>query len=119
MLDGPRSTENPTFEFPYLPTIGLERCFEGRLAIRSVLALVGAQIPSFSISNIAIHDIIGTLRTTPKGRSREPIESTYRTTPVCLSPATARSKRLREYLDVIASARVLLPNGFADVPNAY
>jgi hypothetical protein len=49
--------ENATFEFPYLPTIGLERRFEGRLAIRSVLALVGAQIPSFSISNIAIHDM--------------------------------------------------------------
>jgi hypothetical protein len=49
--------EDAVFEFPYLPTIGLQRRFEGRRAIPSLIVLMGSHIPSFSISNVAIHDM--------------------------------------------------------------
>lgn len=49
--------EDGVFEFPYMPTIGIEARFQGHEAIRGVLELIRSHFPSFTLSNIEIHDL--------------------------------------------------------------
>ena len=49
--------EDGVFEFPYMPTIGINARFQGHEAIRGVLELIRSHFPSFTLSNIEIHDL--------------------------------------------------------------
>jgi len=112
--------DDGVFEFPYLPTLGMQSRFEGRDAVRAVLELIRAHFSSFTLSNIEIHDVndgglfvqyhsdtilIGTDRAYAQDYVSQ------------LVVENGRIKLLREYLNVISAARILLPNGLADVPD--
>jgi ketosteroid isomerase-like protein len=112
--------EDGTFEFPYLSTCGMESKFQGKAAIRAVLELIRSHFPAFTLSRIAIHetsdgaglfveyhaDAVAT--GAGKGYSQEYVSH--------LVVEHGKIKLLREYLNIIAFARQLLPNGLADVP---
>jgi ketosteroid isomerase-like protein len=112
--------DDGVFEFPYFPTLGMQSRYEGRDAVRAVLELIRAHFSSFTLSNIEIHDVndgglfvqyhsdtilIGTDRAYAQDYVSQ------------LVVENGRIKLLREYLNVISAARILLPNGLADVPD--
>lgn len=114
--------EDGVFEFPYMPTIGIPGRFEGHEAIRGVLELIRSHFPSFTLSNIRIHELQdgsglfveyhsdGFLKGTDRVYAQDYVSR--------LVVENGRIKLLREYLNIISSARMLLPNGLADVPAA-
>ncbi|BCQ51880.1 nuclear transport factor 2 family protein [Burkholderia gladioli] len=108
------------FEFPYMPTIGIDARFQGHDAIRGVLGLIRAHFPSFTLSNIAIHDLKDDTGLFVEYHSESILNGTdkvYAQDYVSyLVVENGKIGHLREYLNIISSARMLLPNGLADVP---
>lgn len=114
--------DDGAFEFPYMPTIGIDGRFQGREAIRGVLELIRAHFSAFTLSNIEIHDLAdgkglfveyhsdGFLNGTDQIYAQDYVS--------LLVVEDGRIKLLREYLNIISSARMLLPNGLADVPGS-
>lgn len=114
--------EDGVFEFPYMPTIGIEARFQGHDAIRGVLELIRSHFPSFTLSNIQIHELKdgsglfveyhsdGLLNGTDRVYAQDYVSR--------IVVENGRIKLLREYLNIISSARMLLPNGLADLPAA-
>ncbi|MBV9875870.1 MAG: PhzA/PhzB family protein [Verrucomicrobia bacterium] len=114
--------DNGTFDFPYLSSVGMPTCFEGKAAVREVLNIIRAHFSSFTVSKIEIyelkdgHGLVVEYRTdtTDKGTGRNYVQN-YIT---LLLEENGKIKLLREYLNVISTARALLPRGLADVPEA-
>ncbi|HEX4168789.1 MAG TPA: nuclear transport factor 2 family protein [Bryobacteraceae bacterium] len=108
------------FEFPYLPTLGLQSRYTGPSEIRSLMEMVASLVPSFTLSKIDIYDTTdpntlfveyhseGTMKQSGTIYAQDYISK--------LAVEDGKIKSLREYLDVISSARAILPNGLADVP---
>jgi uncharacterized protein len=107
------------FEFPYMPTIGIDARFQGHEAIRGVLELIRSHFSSFKLSNIEIHDLKDGSGLFVEYHSDSFLNGTnkvYAQDYVShLVVENGKIKLLREYLNIISSARMLLPNGLADV----
>jgi len=112
--------DDGVFEFPYFPTLGMQSRFEGRDAVGTVLELIRSHFSSFTLSNIEIHDVNDgglfvqyhsdtILNGTDRGYAQDYVSQ--------LVAENGRIKLLREYLNVISAARILLPHGLADVPD--
>ena len=114
--------DDGVFEFPYMPTIGIPARFQGHAAIRGVLELIRSHFPSFTLSNITIHELKDGSGLFVEYHSDAFIDGTgkvYAQDYVShLVVENGRITLLREYLNVISSARALLPKGLADVPAA-
>jgi uncharacterized protein len=103
-----------------MPTIGIPARFEGPEAIRGVLELIRSHFPSFTLSNVEIHDLKDGSGLFVEYHSESFIGGTdkvYAQDYVShLVVENGKIKLLREYLNIISSARALLPNGLADLP---
>jgi uncharacterized protein len=114
--------DDGVFEFPYMPTIGIPARFERHEAIRGVLELIRSHFSSFTLSNIAIHDLTdgsGLFVEYHSDSFLNGTEKVYAQDYVSrLVVENGKIKLLREYLNIVSSARMLLPNGLADVPPA-
>ena len=114
--------EDGVFEFPYMPTIGINARFQGHEAIRGVLELIRSHFPSFTLSNIEIYDLKDGSGLFIEYHSEgfiDGADKVYAQDYVShLVIDNGRIKLLREYLNIISSARALLPKGLADVPAA-
>jgi uncharacterized protein len=112
--------EDGVFEFPYMPTIGIEARFQGHEAIRGVLELIRSHFPSFTLSNIEIHDLKDGSGLFVEYHSKSFVDGggkVYAQDYAShLVVGNGKIKLLREYLNIISSARALLPNGLPDVP---
>ena len=112
--------DDGVFEFPYMPTIGIPARFQGHEAIRGVLELIRSHFPSFTLSNIEIHDLKDGSGLFVEYHSESFIDGAdkvYAQDYVShLVVENGKIKLLREYLNIISSAGALLPNGLADVP---
>ncbi len=112
--------EDGVFEFPYLPTIGMDAKFQGKAAIRAVLELIRSHFASFTLSNIDIYetkDRVGLFIEYHSDGFIDGTERVYSQDYVShLVVENRKIKLLREYLNSISIARMLLPNGLADVP---
>jgi uncharacterized protein len=108
------------FEFPYMPTIGIPARFQGHAAIRGVLELIRSHFPSFTLSNIEIHELkdgSGLFVEYHSDGFIDGSDKVYAQDYVShLVVENGRIKLLREYLNIISSARALLPKGLAEVP---
>jgi uncharacterized protein len=112
--------DDGVFEFPYFPSLGMPWRFEGRVQVRQVLEIIRTHFASFTLSNIEIHEV----------KEGDALFVRYHTDTVLkgtervyaqdyvsqLVAENGKIKILREYLNIIATARILLPNGLADVP---
>ncbi len=114
--------DDGVFEFPYFITLGMPWRFEGKAAVREVLKLIGSHFESFTLSNIEINamkDGDGLFVQYHSDTVLKGTDRTYAQDYVSqLIAENGKIKRLREYLNVISTARILLPNGLADVPSA-
>ena len=112
--------EDGVFEFPYMPTIGINARFQGHEAIRGVLELIRSHFPSFTLSNIDIHDLKNGSALFVEYHSEGFVEGTDKVyaQDYVSHLENGRIMLLREYLNIISSARALLPKGLADVPAA-
>ncbi len=112
--------EDGVFEFPYLPTIGMDARFEGKEAIRGVLELIRSHFSSFTLSNIDIYELKDESGIFVEYHSDGFIDGTDRVYAQDyvshLVAENSKIKLLREYMNIISTARTLLPNGLADVP---
>ncbi len=112
--------DDGVFEFPYMPSIGMPDRFEGKAAIRRVLELIRSRFSWFELSGIEIHESKDEDGLFVRYRSTCFVDGTdkvYRQDYVTqLVAEHGRIKLLRETMNIIATARALLPNGLADVP---
>ncbi len=94
--------------------------FEGKQAIRGVLELIRSQFPSFTLSSIEIQELkdeSGLFVEYHADASVADKEVVYAQDYVSrLVVQNGKIKLLREYLNVISMAQILLPNGLADIP---
>lgn len=112
--------EDGVFEFPYMPTIGMPARCAGKDQVRAVLGLIAAHFPRFTVSRVDMHELADGsglfveyhVETTVSGTGQLYAQD-YAS---LLVVEHGRIKLLREYLNIIATARALLPNGLADVP---
>ena len=113
--------EDGVFEFPYLQEIGQQTRFEGKDAIRSLLERVQVKLSPFTFRNIVIHEMVDPSYVFVEYDSEATIRATghpYIQKYVSrLTVHDGKIKLVREYVDIIATARMLLPNGLADVPS--
>jgi len=113
--------DDGVFEFPYMPTIGIPARFQGHEAIRGVLDQIRSHFPSFTLSNIAIHDLkdgTGLFVECHSDAFMDGTEGIRAGLFRHLIVENGKIKLLREYLNIISGARALLPKGLADVPAA-
>jgi len=85
--------------------------------------LIRSHFPSFTLSNVEIHDLKDGSGLFVEYHSESFIDGTdkvYAQDYVShLVVENGKIKLLREYLNIISSARALLPKGLADVPRAH
>lgn len=112
--------DDGVFELPYFPTIGINPRFEGREAIRGAFELIRSHFSSFTLSNIQLHELKDGSGLFAEYHSEGFIDGTGRAYAQDyasrLVVKNGKIKLLREYLNIISTARMLLPNGLADVP---
>lgn len=112
--------DDGVFEFPYFSTLGLNSRYEGKAAIREVLTLIRSRFSSFTFSNVTVHELKDGHGLFTEYHSDGVTDDTgqiYAQDYVShLLEADGKIKLLREYLNIISTARMLLPNGLADVP---
>jgi ketosteroid isomerase-like protein len=112
--------EDGVFELPYFPTIGIDPRFEGRDAVRGAFELIRSHFASFTLSNIEIHELKDEFGLFAEYHSDGLIDGTERVYSQDyasrLVVENGKIKLLREYLNIISTARMLLPNGLQDVP---
>ena len=112
--------EDGVFEFPAMPTIGMPARCAGKDQVRAVLGLIAAHFPRFTVSRVDMHELADGsglfveyhVETTVSGTG-QPYAQDYAS---LLLVEGGKIKLLREYLNIIATARALLPNGLGDVP---
>lgn len=114
--------DDGAFEFPYFSVLGMPTRFQGKAEIRQVLGIINARFSAFTISQVEIHEVKEGdalfVRYHSDGfvdRSDRVYAQDYVSQ---LVAENGRIKVLREYLNVIKTARMLFPNGLADVPPA-
>ncbi|RBP09142.1 hypothetical protein DFR50_123114 [Roseiarcus fermentans] len=114
--------EDGVFEFPYFAALGMPTRFQGEAELRQVLRMIGARFKAFTISDVEIHEV----------KDADALFVRYHTDAFIdggkriyaqdyvsqLIAEDGKIKILREYLNVIKTARALFPNGLADVPPA-
>jgi len=114
--------DDGVFEFPYFSTLGMPTRFEGKAAVREVLNLIRSRFLSFTISNISIYELKGGKGLFTEYHTDGFIKDTERVYAqdyvTHLLEEGGKIKLLREYLNVISTARMLFPNGLSDVPAA-
>jgi ketosteroid isomerase-like protein len=114
--------DDGVFEFPYFTSLGMPWRFSGKTEIRQVLELIASHFPGFTVSNIEIHEVKEGDGLFVQYHSDTVLKGTDRTYAQDyvsqLVAENGKIKLLREYLNVISTARILLPNGLADVPPA-
>ena len=114
--------DDGVFEFPYFPVLGMPSRFQGKVALREVLELIRSHFSSFTLSNIEIHEVKDGDALFVRYHSDGFIDGTERVYAQDyvsqLVAENGKIKILREYLNVISTARMLFPNGLADVPPA-
>lgn len=114
--------DDGVFEFPYFSVLGMPTRFAGKAEIRHVLEVINSHFFAFTISQIEIHELKQAdalfVRYHSDGfidRSERVYAQDYVSQ---LVAEGGKIKLLREYLNVINTARMLFPNGLADVPPA-
>ena len=114
--------DDGVFEFPYFPVLGMPSRFEGKIALLEVIELIRSHFSSFTLSNIEIHELKDADALFVRYHSDGFIDGTDRVYAQDyvsqLIAENGKIKVLREYLNVISTARMLFPNGLADVPPA-
>ena len=114
--------DDGVFEFPYFAVLGMPTRFEGKTALRQVLGMIGARFSAFTVSDIEIHEVKDGDALFVRYHTDAFIEGTERVYGqdyvTQLIAENGKIKLLREYFNVIKTARALLPNGLADVPPA-
>jgi len=112
--------DDGVFEFPYFATIGMPTRFEGKEAVRQVVNQIRSHFSSFTLSNISVHEFKDGRGLVTEYHSDGFIGNTDRIYAQdyvsLLHEEGGKIKLLREYLNIISTARTLLPNGLADVP---
>jgi len=112
--------DDGVFEFPYFTTLGMPSRFVGKVAVREVLEIIRAHFVSFTLSNIEIHAVKDSDSIFVRYHSDTMLNGTERAYAQDyvsqLVAENGKIKLLREYMNVISTARVLLPNGLADLP---
>jgi ketosteroid isomerase-like protein len=110
------------FEFPYFSVLGMPTRFQGKTEVRQVLGIINAHFSAFTISEVEIHEVKEGdalfVRYHSDGfidRSDRVYAQDYVSQ---LIAEDGKIKVLREHLNVIKTARMLFPNGLADVPPA-
>lgn len=115
--------DDGVFEFPYFPVLGMPSRFQGEVALREVFELIRSHFSSFTLSNIEIHEVKDADAVFVRYHSDGFIDGTERVYAQDyvsqLVAENGKIKVLREYLNVINTARMLFPNGLADVPPAH
>lgn len=113
--------EDGIFELPYFPSIGVNPRFEGSDAIRAAFELIRSHFSSFTLSNIQIHEMKDESSLFVEYHSDGFIDGTERVYSQDyasrLAVENGKITLLREYLNIISTARMLLPNGLGDVPD--
>jgi ketosteroid isomerase-like protein len=114
--------DDGVFEFPYFSVLGMPTRFQGKAELRQVLEMINAHFSGFTLSNIEIHEVKEGDALFVRYHSDGFIdrgERNYAQDYVShLIAENGKIKILREYLNVINTARMLFPNGLADVPPA-
>jgi ketosteroid isomerase-like protein len=112
--------DDGVFEFPYFTTLGMPSRFVGKVAVREVLEIIRAHFVAFTLSNIEIHAVKDSDSIFVRYHSDTMLNGTERAYAQDyvsqLVAENGKIKLLREYMNVISTARVLLPNGLADLP---
>jgi ketosteroid isomerase-like protein len=112
--------DDGVFEFPYFTTLGMPSRFAGKVAVREVLEIIRAHFMSFTLSNIEIHAVKDADSVFVRYHSDTLLKGTERAYAQDyvsqLVAENGKIKLLREYMNVISTARILLPNGLADLP---
>ena len=114
--------EDGSFEFPYFAVLGMPTRFQGKAELRQVLGMIGARFRRFTVSNVEIHEVKDGDALFVRYHTDAFIDGTERVYAQDyvsqLIAEDGKIKVLREYLNVIRTARALFPNGLADVPQA-
>jgi ketosteroid isomerase-like protein len=114
--------DDGVFEFPYFAVLGMPTRFEGKTELRQVLGIIGARFSTFTVSDIEIHEVNVGDALFVRYHTDAFIDGTERVYAqdyvTQLIAENGKIKVLREYFNVIKTARALLPNGLADVPPA-
>ncbi len=112
--------DDGAWELPYFPSIGIGSRFEGKKQVRAAFELIRSHFSSFTLSNIEIHEHKNKSGLFVEFHSEGFIDGTERLYSqdyvTRLEVENGKIKLLREYLNIIATARMLLPNGLASVP---
>jgi ketosteroid isomerase-like protein len=110
------------FEFPYFSVLGMPTQFKGKTELRQVLGMINARFSAFTVSDIDIHEVKAGDALFVRYHTDTLIDGTERVYAqdyvTQLIAENGKIKVLREYFNVIKTARALLPNGLADVPPA-
>lgn len=114
--------DDGVFEFPYFSVLGMPTHFQGKAELRQVLGMINARFSAFTVSDIDIHEVKTGDALFVRYHTEAFVDSSKRVYAQDyvsqLIVENGKIKLLREYLNVIKTARALLPNGLADVPPA-
>jgi ketosteroid isomerase-like protein len=114
--------DDGVFEFPYFAVLGMPTRFEGKTELRQVLGMIGVRFSAFTVSDIEIHEVKDADALFVRYHTDTFVDGTERVYAqdyvTQLIAENGKIKVLREYFNVIKTARALLPNGLADVPPA-
>ncbi|BDU18949.1 nuclear transport factor 2 family protein [Dyella sp. GSA-30] len=113
-------SEDGVWELPYFSSIGIDPQFAGKAAIRGALELLRSRFSGFTFSNIRVYELKNDAGLFAEYHSDAFIDSTTRVyAQDYVSRIVVQGGRitlLREYLNIISTARLLLPGGLAGVP---
>ncbi|POS10054.1 hypothetical protein C3Y08_00920 [Burkholderia gladioli] len=114
--------DDGVFEFPYFSVLGMPTRFQGKTEVREVLGIINSHFSAFTLSGIEIHELKegdglfvryhsdGFINRSGRIYAQDYVSQ--------LIAENGKIKVLREYLNVVNTARALLPNGLDDVPSA-
>ena len=111
------------FEFPHLRTVGLPTWCEGKDAIRSLLQKVQGNVSLFTFKNVVIYELVDPYQVFGEYDSEAVIKATGRLyfqkySRRMVVDEHGKIKLMREFLEIIANARVMFPTGPSDIPSA-
>jgi ketosteroid isomerase-like protein len=114
--------DDGVFEFPYFSVLGMPTRFQGKTELRLVLGMINARFAGFTVSDIDIHEVKTGDALFVRYHTDAFIDGTDRVYAQDyvsqLIAEDGKIKVLREYLNVIKTARALFPKGLDEVPPA-
>lgn len=114
--------DDGVFEFPYFSALGMPTRFQGKAELRQALGMINARFSAFTVSDVDIHEVKTGDALFVRYHTDTFIDGSERVYAQDyvsqLIAENGKIKILREYLNVIKTARALFPNGLADVPPA-